>query len=57
MKKLKRMLYLKFARKFNHANEPVPVPSIISEHTTVNGDIISQGTIHVDGAGRRRYYL
>lgn len=49
MKKLKRMLYLKFARKFNHTNEPVPVPSIISEHTTVNGDIISQGTIHVDG--------
>jgi len=49
MKNFRRMLYLKFARKFNHNSEQVPVPTIISEQTKVNGDIISQGTIHVDG--------
>ncbi len=49
MKKLRKMLYLKFARKFNKNAEALPVPSIISQTTTVNGDIISDGIIHVDG--------
>lgn len=47
-KKLKRIAYLKFARKLNNAPS-VPVPSIISENTKVTGDIISTGIIHVDG--------
>lgn len=49
MTKFKRMLYLKFARKFNKNTDAVPVPSIISENTKINGDVISEGTIHVDG--------
>lgn len=49
MKKFKRMLYLKFARKFNKNTDAVPVPTIISENTKINGDIISNGIIHVDG--------
>ena len=47
-KKLKRIAYLKFARKLNNAPS-VPVPSIISENTKVTGDIISTGIIHIDG--------
>lgn len=49
MKKFRRMLYLKFARKFNKNAEAVPVPTIISENTKVIGDIMSKGIIHVDG--------
>ena len=49
MKKLRKMLYLKFARKFNKNAEALPVPSIISQNTKVCGDIISDGIIHVDG--------
>lgn len=49
MKKLRKMLYLKFARKFNRNAEALPVPSIISQNTKVTGDIISDGIIHVDG--------
>lgn len=49
MKKLRRMLYLKFARKFNKNADAVPVPTIISENTRIDGDIISKGIIHVDG--------
>lgn len=48
LKKFKRLLYLKFARKLNNT-QSVPVPSIISENTKVNGDIISNGIIHIDG--------
>lgn len=47
-KKLKRIAYLKFARKLNNAPS-VPVPSIISENTKLTGDIISTGIIHIDG--------
>lgn len=49
MKKLKRMLYLKFARKLNKQGPSIPVPSIISENTKICGDIISDGIIHIDG--------
>ena len=49
MKKLKKVLYLKLARKINK-NAPVSaVPTIISEDTKVVGNIISAGAIHVDG--------
>ncbi len=49
MKKLKRLIYLKFARSLNKNMSDVPVPTIISENTRVNGDIISNATLHVDG--------
>lgn len=49
MKKLKRLLYLKLARRLSRSSTGAPVPSIISENSKVNGDIISDGIIHVDG--------
>lgn len=49
MKKLKRLLYLKFARSMNKNMSDVPVPTIISENTRVNGDIISNAILHIDG--------
>ena len=49
MTKLKRMLFLKFARKFNKSDNQVQVPTIISENTVIKGDIVSDGIIHVDG--------
>ncbi len=51
MKKLKRLLYLKFARSLslNRNSSDVPVPTIISEGTRICGDIISDGILHVDG--------
>lgn len=49
MKKLKRLIYLKFARSLNKNMSDVPVPTIISENTRVNGDIIGNATLHVDG--------
>ena len=49
MKKLKKLIYLKFARSLNKNNSGSPVPTIISENTRVNGDIISSATLHIDG--------
>lgn len=49
MKKLKRLLYLKFARKLSRNSAGVPVPTIISEGSAVQGDIFSEGIIHIDG--------
>ena len=49
MTKLRRMLFLKFARKFNKADNQTQVPTIISENTVVKGDIVSDGIIHIDG--------
>lgn len=49
MKKLKRLIYLKFARSLNKNMSDVPVPTIISENSRVNGDIISNAILHVDG--------
>lgn len=49
MKKLKRLIYLKLARRLSKSTTGAPVPSIISENTKVNGDIFSDGIIHVDG--------
>ena len=49
MKNLKRLIYLKFARSLNKNNNSVPVPTIVSENTRVNGDIISNTILHIDG--------
>lgn len=49
MKKLKRLIYLKFARSLNKNTSDVPVPTIISASTNVNGDIISNAVLHIDG--------
>ena len=50
MKKIKRLLYLKLARRLSRSSTGAPVPSIISENTKINGDIISDGIVHIDGA-------
>ncbi len=49
MKKIKRLLYLKLARKLSRSTTGAPVPSIISENTRLKGDIISDGIVHIDG--------
>lgn len=49
MKKLKRLIYLKFARSLNKNTSDVPVPTIISRSTNINGDIISNAVLHIDG--------
>ncbi len=49
MKKLKRLIYLKLARRLSRSTTGAPVPSIVSENTKIKGDIISDGIIHVDG--------
>ncbi len=48
MSKIKRMLYIKFARKTNNGNVTT-VPSIISEGTELKGDVNSKGMVHIDG--------
>lgn len=50
MKKLKRLLYVKLARRLSRSTTGAPVPSIVSENTRLRGDIISDGIIHVDGS-------
>ena len=49
MKRLKRLIYLKLARRLSKSTTGAPVPSIVSENTKVTGDIVSDGIIHVDG--------
>ncbi len=49
MKKLRRLLYLKLARRVSRSQSSMPVPSIISENARVKGDVISEGIIHIDG--------
>ncbi len=49
MKKLKRLIYLKLARRLSKSTTGAPVPSIISENTKINGNILSDGIIHIDG--------
>ncbi len=49
MKKLKRLLYLKLARRLSRSTTGAPVPSIISENTRLKGDIMSDGIVHIDG--------
>lgn len=43
------MLFLKIARRLHKNGQSMPVPSIISENTQLNGDLISNGIIHIDG--------
>ncbi len=50
MKKLKRLIYLKLARRLSKSTTGAPVPTIVSENTKITGDIMSDGIIHVDGA-------
>lgn len=49
MGNLKRMVYLKFARRVGSNSNTAPVPSIIGEGTEFNGNFKSSGTIHIDG--------
>ena len=49
MTKLKKMLFLKVARKLNKNSSATPVPTIISEGSKIIGDVISGGILHVDG--------
>lgn len=49
MKKIKKLIYLKFARKLSRNSAGVPVPTIISEGSSVKGDLFSDGIIHIDG--------
>lgn len=49
MKRLKRLIYLKLARRLSKSTTGAPVPSIVSENSKVAGDIVSDGIIHVDG--------
>lgn len=49
MKKFKRLLYLKLARRLSRSTTGAPVPTIVSENTKLKGDIISDGIVHVDG--------
>ena len=49
MKKWKRLLFLKIARRLSRNNNSIPVPTIISAKTSIKGDIISDGILHIDG--------
>ncbi|MDR1026324.1 MAG: polymer-forming cytoskeletal protein [Lactobacillus sp.] len=49
MKKIKRMLSVKFARQFSKNGDKLSVPSIISEGTKLKGNMSSDGIIHIDG--------
>ena len=49
MKKLKRLIYLKLARRLSKSTTGAPVPSIVSENTRLVGNITSDGIIHIDG--------
>ena len=48
MKKFKRLLYLKLARRLSRSTTGAPVPSIISENTRLKGDIIIDGQVEGD---------
>lgn len=50
IKKIKRLIYVKLARRLSKSNTGAPVPSIVSENTKLIGNILSDGIIHVDGA-------
>lgn len=49
MKNLKRLIYLKFARRLSRNSQTIPVPSIISNNSSVEGNIESSGIVHIDG--------
>ena len=47
MANLRRLIYLKIARRLSKNSGPVP--GIISEGTKIKGNVTSSGTIHIDG--------
>lgn len=49
MKKWKRLLILKIARRLSKNDNSMPVPTIISSNTKIKGDIISDGILQIDG--------
>lgn len=49
MKKIKKLLYLKLARKMNKNGGTSAVPTIISEDSKIIGNLISSGIVHIDG--------
>ena len=49
VKKLKRLIYIKLARRLSKSTTGAPVPSIVSENTKLYGNIVSDGIIHIDG--------
>lgn len=49
MKKLKRLIYLKLARRLSKSTTGAPVPSIVSENTKLDGNLFSDGIVHIDG--------
>ena len=49
MKNLRRLIYLKFARRLSRNSQSIPVPSIISNNSSFEGNIESSGIIHIDG--------
>ncbi|MBR1648418.1 MAG: polymer-forming cytoskeletal protein [Alphaproteobacteria bacterium] len=49
MKKIRRTIYLKIARFLGRGRGANSVPTIIAENTNIKGNIISSGTLHVDG--------
>lgn len=49
MKNLKRLLFLKVARKLSKNDNSIPVPTIISANTKVKGDIVCDGILQIDG--------
>ncbi len=49
MKKLKRLIYVKLARRLSRSTTGAPVPTIISENSKIMGNIVSEGIVHVDG--------
>ncbi len=40
---------MKLARRLSRSSTGAPVPSIISENAKLQGDIISEGIVHIDG--------
>ena len=50
VKKIKRLIYVKLARRLSKSTTGAPVPSIVSENTKLIGNIISDGIIHIDGS-------
>ena len=49
MKNLKRLIYLKIARRLSKNDSNMPVPTIIGSNTKIKGDIISEGILQIDG--------
>lgn len=49
MKNLKRLFFLKIARRMSKNDSNLPVPTIIGSNSKIKGDIISDGILQIDG--------